>query len=285
MRYVIAPLRVLLLLLHVVDGVLITGLIYPFIGQPARNRIKRAWARMLLWLAGVRVTVSGLVPERKFGATGVRGGGATGVLLLVNHVSWIDIFALDAVLPSRFVAKAEIARWPLLGQLVTLVGTLYIERGRRHAVALINHKVRDRLLAGEAIALFPEGTTTDGTSLLPFHSNLIAPAFDANAEVWPVALRYTERGEHTTAAAFAGDTTLVECAWNILVARDLAVDVAFLAPIATGPHVNRHHVAHEAHVRIAAHLGVAPAPARAHLRTDRASSRPETACDPATRGP
>src|SRR5690606_24101695 len=89
MRYVIAPLRVLLLLLHVVDGVLITGLIYPFIGQPTRNRIKRAWARVLLWLAGVRVTVSGLVPERKFGATGVRGGGATGVLLLVNHVSWI----------------------------------------------------------------------------------------------------------------------------------------------------------------------------------------------------
>jgi 1-acyl-sn-glycerol-3-phosphate acyltransferase len=184
--------------------------------------------------------------------------GQPGRLLLINHISWIDIFAINAVLPARFVAKAEIGRWPLLGTLVTLAGTLYIERGRRHAVHAVNHKVAEHLQLGESVALFPEGTTTDGSELLPFHSNLIAPVMEAGGQVWPVALRYTEDGRPSRAAAFIGDDTLARSIWNILTARRLAIEVALLDPVAADgeTHPTRHHVAQAARERIAAYLGI-----------------------------
>jgi 1-acyl-sn-glycerol-3-phosphate acyltransferase len=180
-------------------------------------------------------------------------------LVLANHVSWIDVFAINAVTPCRFVAKAEIGRWPLLGALVTRSGTLYIERGRRHAVASMNHRVREHLKAGETIVVFPEGTTSDGTGLLPFHSNLLAPAVEVGAPVWPLALRYTERGMPSTAAAFVGDMGLVTSLARTLAARDLVIRITVLPAIEVTHHENRHAVARAARVAIAGALGLAAA--------------------------
>lgn len=265
-RYLLAPVRVLLLLLHVLDGIAISGLVFPWISQPRRNRIVRAWSRVLLWLAGARLHVTGVPLDARLAREGIVPGRA-GRLLLANHVSWIDVFAILATLPGRFVAKAEIGRWPLLGWLVTLVGTLYIERGRRHAVASMNHRVRERLRAGESVVVFPEGTTTDGFALLPFHSNLIAPALEVGCEIWPVALRYTERGQPTRAAAFVGDMALPRSLWNILVARDLAIEVALLVPIGTNPGGHtRHELAARARAEIARHLGLPAEPQRPPFR-------------------
>jgi 1-acyl-sn-glycerol-3-phosphate acyltransferase len=171
------------------------------------------------------VKVVGDLPE-ELAATGMRAG-ERGRLLLINHISWIDIFGVAAALPARFVAKSEIGRWPLMGALVTMSGTLYIERGRRHAVSALNKRVRELLEAGESVVVFPEGTTTDGAALLPFHSNLVAPAVESGCEVWPVALRYTQRGAPSTAAAFIGDMTLVTSMWNIVSAGGLQIEVAF----------------------------------------------------------
>ncbi len=154
-----------------------------------------------------------------------------GRLALANHVSWMDIFAINAVLPSRFIAKAEIGKWPLLGILVSGGGTLYIERGRRHAVAAMNKTVREHLKLGETIVVFAEGTTTDGSVLLPFHSNVIAPALDVDAQIWPIAIRYTERGKRSSAAAFIGEMGLFTSLARILVADQLVVEVALLPPI------------------------------------------------------
>ncbi|MCS7100215.1 MAG: 1-acyl-sn-glycerol-3-phosphate acyltransferase, partial [Burkholderiaceae bacterium] len=199
--------------------------------------------------------------------------GTKGRLLLANHVSWIDVFAILSTLPCRFVAKAEIGRWPLLGWLVTLVGTLYIERGRRHAVAAINQRVRERLAAGEAVAVFPEGTTTDGSTLLPFHANLLAPALELGCEVWPLALRYTDGGRPTRAAAFVGEMALPTSLWNILTARELQIEVALLAPIATNPGGHtRHEVAARARARIAEYLGLAVEPAQQRFRPANATA-------------
>lgn len=284
MRALIAPLRIALLLAHILLGLAIALAIFPWLAQRRRNPTIRVWSRVLLAICGARLRVAGMAldPPPARGAA----DWAPGRLLVANHVSWIDVFAILAAAPSRFVAKSEIGRWPLLGWLVTLVGTLYIERGRRHAVAAINHRVRDLLKAGEAIAVFPEGTTTDGAELLPFHSNLIAPAFEAACDVWPVALRYTERGQPSRAPAFIGEMGLPTSLWNILVARDLAVEVAFLAPIGTTADRNRHHIAHAAQLAIAAHLGVPAAPPRRAGRVspapDTADSRPESASDPAS---
>ncbi|MDF3823608.1 lysophospholipid acyltransferase family protein, partial [Leptospira sp. 96542] len=121
----------------------------------------QVWARALLRHLGLRVEVQGDVVS-------------PGPLLLVsNHISWLDIMSLHAARYCRFVAKADIQRWPLVGRLVTGAGTLYIQRdSRRDAMRVVQH-IAERLRAGEVLAVFPEGTTSDGQDLLPFHANLL----------------------------------------------------------------------------------------------------------------
>lgn len=279
MRTLLGPLRIALLLLHVLIGVAIAAAMFPWLAQARRNRVIRAWSRLLLATCGVRLYVSGAPLSDTLAHTGIEAGGNSGRMLLANHISWIDVFAIHGALPSRFVAKAEISRWPLLGTLVTRVGTLYIERGRRHAVAAMNHRVRDRLRDGETVAVFAEGTTTDGRSLLPFHSNLIAPALEVGCDCWPVAIRYTADGQPSTAPAFVGTVGLVASLWNIVRARCLQVEVAFLQPVPTRGARDRHHVAEAAAERIAAWLNV-PAPTGRRF-----NAKPLTAGDTADTGP
>ena len=271
MRYIVAPLRALILLLHIVEGIVISGVLFPALDQRKRNRIIGAWSRGLLRICGTRLLVTGCALAPDLAREGIKQD-SQGRMLLVNHISWIDVFALLAALPSRFVAKSEIGRWPLVGWLVTLVGTLYIERGRRHAVAAMNHRVRDRLEAGESIVVFAEGTTTEGFGLLPFHSNLIAPALEVGCAIWPAALRYTERGAQTTAAGFVGDTGLITSLWNILVARDLQVELAYLTPVEVEAGQTRHHIANLARATIAGHLGIALEPAQHPQRAANATT-------------
>ncbi len=278
MRALLAPLRIVLLVGHVLAGLVIAASVFPWLAQARRNRIIRGWSRWLLIVCGLRLRLAGLPLPPDIARTGI-GAGSRGRMLLANHVSWIDPFALNASVPSRFVAKAEIRAWPLLGKLVTLVGALYIERGRRHAVASMNHRVRDRLRAGETVAVFAEGTTTDGRSLLPFHSNLVAPALEVGAECWPVAVRYSQDGAPSTAAAFIGEMSIVASLWNILLARRLQVEVAFLEPVPTAGNRDRHHVAEVAAERIAAWLDV-PAPVGRRF-----SSAPGPADDRAGKAP
>jgi 1-acyl-sn-glycerol-3-phosphate acyltransferase len=254
-RALVAPLRAVLFVWHILGGLATVLFVFPLVPLATRNRIIRGWARMLVAICGARLLVDGVQVPAHVLATGISSD-RLGRLVLSNHVSWIDVFAIDAALPCRFVAKSEIGRWPLLGPLVTRSGTLYIERGRRHAVAAMNHKVRDHLRAGETIAVFPEGTTTDGSTLLPFHSNLLASAVETGAPVWPLAIRYTERGRPSDAAAFVGDVGLVQSLVRILTSRDLAIHITLLAPIATELHGNRHALARAARAAIAEELGL-----------------------------
>ena len=255
MRFILAPLRAALFVPHIVVGLALVLLVFPWCGLAMRNRINRGWSRILVAICGARIVVDGEPIPPLIRATGVVPG-SPGRLALANHVSWIDVFAINAVTPCRFVAKAEIGQWPLLGALVTRSGTLYIERGRRHAVAAMNHMVRDHLKAGETIGVFPEGTTTDGSTLLPFHSNLLAPAVELGVPVWPLVLRYTDRGAPSDAAAFIGDMGLVTSLVRILTASDLTIRITVLPMIEVQPHGNRHAVARAARAAIAETLGL-----------------------------
>ncbi|MCU0765570.1 MAG: hypothetical protein MUF32_06155, partial [Burkholderiaceae bacterium] len=116
MRTLLAPPRILLLLTHVLAGIVIAAAVFPWQAQAGRNRIIRAWSRLLLTICGIRLRVTGLPLPPAIARTGIEHG-SRGRLLLANHVSWIDPFALNASVPSRFVAKAEIRAWPLLGVL------------------------------------------------------------------------------------------------------------------------------------------------------------------------
>ena len=259
MRWLLAPFRAIVFSAHVLLGVAIVLVVFPFADQIARNRINRRWSRVLIGLCGARVVCSGAAIPLQLQRDGVDST-RTGRLALANHVSWLDIFAINAILPSRFIAKAEIGKWPLLGLLVSRSGTLYIERGRRHAVAAMNKKVREHLKLGETIVVFAEGTTTDGSVLLPFHSNMVAPALDGDAEVWPIAIRYTERDKRSSAAAFIDEMGLFTSLARILVADKLVVEVAVLQPILKSDAANRHAVARAARAAIAQHLGVTDEP-------------------------
>lgn len=275
MRSVVGAARVLGLLVFLVGALVLTVGFFPWMSQAARGRQTRRWSRLLLAIAGVRVEVVGAPADAGLAASGVVPGSA-GRMVLANHVSWIDIFAINAALPARFVAKAEIGRWPGVGWVVSAAGTLYIERGRRHAVASMNDRVAAHLKLGETVAVFPEGTTTAGDTLLPFHSNLVAPAIEVGAEVWPVALSYAEDGRPSQVAAYIGEMTLVSSLWQIVTARDLVARVSVRPAIAT-PDGTRHAITEAARMSIAADLGLVVEPRRRAGERQRAAQDAQAA--------
>ncbi len=154
------------------------------------------------------------------------------VLIVANHISWLDIFVLNSMQPARFIAKAELKRWPVVGRLSTNVGTLFIERERRRDTHTVNRHTVEALTRGDVVAVFPEGTTSDGTSLLKFHSSLFQPIVDAEGHVQPVAIRYrTPADEHSAAPAFVGDLTMLGSFWRLTGERSLVAELHLMPPL------------------------------------------------------
>lgn len=174
------------------------------------------WSARALSVLGIALRVSG-----------VPASGAT--LFVANHVSWIDILAINAVRPLRFVSKSDVRAWPLIGWLVACGGTLFIERARSRDALRVLHLIAAALRGGEQIAVFPEGTTSDGRGVLPFHANLLQAAIAAEVQVQPVALRFSDARERVSAAAaYVGDTTLMQSLWAVARADGLTANVSFL---------------------------------------------------------
>ncbi len=135
-----------------------------------------------------------------------------GQLVVCNHISWLDIFVMNAWKPASFVSKSEVGKWPVLGPLVTGAGTLFIERDKRRDALKLVKQIAQALQDGGRVAIFPEGTTSDGTGLLHFHANLLQAAVSAKASVQPLTLRYLDAvtGERTQAASYVGDMSLLQ---------------------------------------------------------------------------
>ena len=174
-----------------------------------------------------------------------------GSLIVANHISWLDIYALNAARPMVFVAKAEVRHWPLIGWLAANTDTVFLRRGSCGHARRVNAQIDGLLNAGRDVAIFPEGTTTDGTHLLNFHSALLQPAVDARRPVQPVALSYHDaNGHRSLAPAYAGETTMHECLDAILACRSLTVRLRATPPIASQTK-SRRELAHEAQYAIA----------------------------------
>lgn len=219
LRHLRALWRLPRLLAHITAGLWTIRTRFARWDADQRGQAVQAWAARLLQIAGIRLQVGG-EPM----ADGP-------VLLVANHISWLDIVVMHAAGHCRFVAKADIARWPLIGLLATGAGTLYIERASRRDAMRVVHHMRDRLVAGDRVAVFPEGTTGDGRTLLPFHSNLIQAAISADAPVQPLALRFADgQGATSFAPSFVGDETLVGSLWRTLAADSLVAQVRYGMP-------------------------------------------------------
>ena len=180
------------------------------------------WSAKMLRVLGLQLQVQGsFSPGAK--------------LVVANHVSWIDIMAIHAVCPeARFVSKADVQKWPLLNRLVSAGGTLYIEREKRRDALRVVHQMADALKAGDTVAVFPEGTTGDGSTLLPFHANLLQAAIATATPVQPVALRFSDAHHAVSPAAqFVGDTTLVQSLWLLACGKQVVVRLQVMALLAT----------------------------------------------------
>ena len=211
--------RLPLVLLLLLGGLLILAVAYRWLPAAGRAWLNRNWSACVLAISGVRVRVSG--EPRLEGP----------VLWVANHVSWIDIFALSTVRATAFVAKAEIRRWPLAGWLAAGTGTVFIQRGQRHAVHAAAAAMQRYFDQGGAVGLFPEGTTSEGHDVRNFHASLFEPARELDVAVQPVALRFLHHGRRSGYAAFVGEQTLVGNMWKVLGTTGLAVDVVFLPPL------------------------------------------------------
>lgn len=198
------------------------------------------------WWAGKMLRILGLEIE---GASALPANGP--VLIVANHVSWLDILVLHALCPhARFVSKAGVRYWPVIGSLTLAAGTLFIERESKRDALRVVHHMAEALKRGDTLAVFPEGTTTDGHALLPFHANLLQAALAAEVPVQPVALRYADA--HTApspAAAYVGTMTLVQSLWSVVRAQGLRVHVRVL-PALSGEGADRRALAQAARAAI-----------------------------------
>ncbi len=192
---------------------------------PQRTQHVQQWAQDFLKILQVQLRTSG-TPH------------TTGPLLVVaNHISWLDVLVMLAVQPVSFVSKSEIKSWPLIGWLATNAGTLYIERASRRDAMRVVHHIAEALKPAapghlaHMIAVFPEGTTSDGSVVLPFHGNLIQAAISAHAPIQPVALRYedADTGQLSLTPAYIGDDNLVSSVWRLLMSEPVVARVQFAA--------------------------------------------------------
>ena len=238
---IVSTLRFLLRSLRVANHLAVALLLCAVMNLDFNNRIdiddwSRRWLKRLMRIMGIRFVVHG---------TPLAGG----KMIVCNHVSWIDIPLVGAALTSRFVAKSEIQHWPVIGFIARAIGTLFIRRGTGGSKPLLE-KLKPHLDHGGSVVIFPEGTTTNGRKVLPFHPRLFQAALDCQAAVQPVALRYglTTTGEDV--APFIGDDTLFAHVLRMLKSPGLTAELFYCEPLLPGDYSNRVTMAQAAEAAI-----------------------------------
>lgn len=234
-------LRLLGLILHLLRGLATCAFLFPFADRKQREGLIRRWSQALLHICGVELRIRS---ER--GA-----GDAARALIVSNHVSWLDIFTINALHPCRFIAKAEIRDWPLIGWLCEQAGTIFIARGRLRDVRRIYQGAVESLQAGEHVAFFPEGTVSLQGALLPFHANLFEAAIEAQVSIQPYALRYLDaNGGLHPGVRYVEPVTFVQSLWMILKAGPIIAELQLLPPFPAPSHAHRRELAAQARAAI-----------------------------------
>jgi 1-acyl-sn-glycerol-3-phosphate acyltransferase len=216
MRSLHAIAKFLRVIAQVLRGYWTIRTIFPKLNDEQQARYVEVWARGMLAIIGIEVRVKGHPAHGP-------------VLMAANHISWLDILVIHAACHCRFVAKSEIRSWPLVGVLTTGGGSLYIERSSNRDAMRVVHQMAEALQQGQVLAVFPEGGTGDGVSLLPFHANLLQAAISAGAPIQPIALQFLDaQTQQTSLAPCYRDTdTLVSSLWRTLCAPPLLAQVRY----------------------------------------------------------
>ncbi len=212
--------RLIRLLLHITSG-LLKSLVYPYLSTASQNRMACKWAQKFLCILNIRLRFSGTLPADE----------PLGRLLVANHTSWLDILVILAVFPVRFVAKAEIGAWPLLGLLCKNAGTLFIEREKRGDTRRINQMIGSILKAGRSVVIFPEGMTSNGETLQHFHASLLQPAITAQTFLCPLAIRYRRQDGTRNTSVIYVSVSILQSLMQILDEPEIEAELIFREPI------------------------------------------------------
>ena len=251
---VLRAIRWFRLLTHVAVGLIAVGVVFPRVSARRRAAITGWWAKKVLRILNILLSIHGATPIRS----------ARNLIVAANHISWVDIFVINAAQPSRFIAKAEIRDWPIAGWLADKAGTIFIRRTRRSDTAKINETMHNVLAEGATIGFFPEGTTTSGDKLLKFHTSLFEPAVANAATIAPAAIRYrTSDGEPPDAVAFVDELSFAESVALIISEKSMIAEITF-APQIEAAGLTRRQLALKSEVAIARILDL-PLP-HAHWR-------------------
>ncbi|WP_235914869.1 lysophospholipid acyltransferase family protein [Pelistega ratti] len=219
MAYLRFSVRLFFLVIWLIIGLLIVSLSFPWLKKNTREMIVRYWSYYLMKMTGVHIQQEG---KPILDAP---------VMLVANHVSWIDIFIINSQRATSFIAKAEIRQWPVIGWLVGAVGTIFIQRGSKSDVVTINASMKAHFDQNTCIGLFPEGTTSDGLSILHMYSGLLEGAMNARVPIQPVALLFYYQQQRSGRVAFIGEQTLLANMWVLLSSKNVGVTVRFLPPV------------------------------------------------------
>ncbi len=244
-----APLRAVRWLrtcIHIAVALFLAGVVFPLSSPARRAFLLQWWSAKLLRILNIHLQVSGVrLPAH-----------VRNTVVTSNHVSWLDIFVINAAHPARFVAKSEIRDWPVIGWLCHAAGTIFIQRGKRRDTARIAAVMHEALQEGDTLGLFPEGTTTLGNHLLKFNSSLFEPAIANQVQLVPAAIRYCDaNGALCEAAAFIGELSFVESMHQIVAQRSMSVQLMFAPHIDASGHTRR-ELAALTEAAVAAQLGV-----------------------------
>jgi len=236
------------MLAHAACAALILRFVYPRATPERRRALMHWWSGRLLGILNITPHVEGIPP----------GSSETQAMIVANHVSWIDIFLISSVRPTRFVAKSEIRAWPLAGWIAERAGTLFIRRDQLRDMARIDARVREVLQEGDCVGLFPEGITTEGDELRKFHSSLFEPAVANGAHVHPAAIRYEHPdGTLCRQMSFIGDRTFMDSVELILRQKAVRARIMFAPPVETAGAARR-DVAKRVEGEVARLLGLDP---------------------------
>jgi len=211
------------ILAHVIHGVCLLSLLFPFLDRVQKDRRIQQWSKKLLKIFHIQMSVIGV--EKLL---------STPHLLASNHISWLDIHVINAFKPVRFVAKSEVRGWPIFGWMAQQLGTVFIRRdSARHARQVVDQMAQ--VLKTESVCIFPEGTSTSGESVLPFKPNLFESAILAHAPVFPLTIAYrsSSTGLRSDVPAFIGDMGLLESMSNVIGSRDIEVHLSLIEPYFT----------------------------------------------------
>jgi 1-acyl-sn-glycerol-3-phosphate acyltransferase len=233
--------RLFLLTLHFLHGAFLAFL---FGGKDSNGEftqrfrnIRTRWHTRTAKLLALDIEVIGTAPD-------------VPVLVVSNHISWLDIPVLAQTLPVTFLSKAEVRSWPVIGWVAAKGGTLFIQRGARNAADSAIELIEQELALGGNVLIFPEGTTTDGNQLKRFHPRLFAAAQNRQCPVQPVALRYPGPDELThSAVPFINNNTFGPSLWKILGEKRIRVILEY-AQLITDTDRDRRQIADEAHERV-----------------------------------